>query len=136
MADPIRSTRPLGEATLTYAYPRHEDRTQVLQADVAYVDVFAHTVGRREPMWMALQQPTANFLSNTPLSWPIDSIGYTFKHVLLYNEGDPPYLPRNGQKVILTYTLWRTLNRGPIIIKHVATYEQNPGHEELVLGGL
>lgn len=136
MADPIRSTRMLGEATHTYAFPRHEDRTQVLEADVAYVDVFAHTVGRREPMFMLLQQPTVNFLSDTPRAWPIDSIGYTFHHVLRYNEGDTPYLPRNGQKVVITYTLWRTENRGPIIIKHVASYEPNPGHEELVLGGL
>jgi len=133
VSEPIRSTRTLGETTHTYAYPRHEDKTRVSVADVAYVDVYAHSIGRQEAMWVLFNQPTADFLSDTASSWPIDSIGYTFHHALAYGSGQLPFTPRGGQRVTLTYTLWRTGNRGPIIIKHIVTYESNQGFEELAI---
>lgn len=118
---PIHSERPWGETIETLAFPRHESvdglGDPVLVADVARVDILAFVGGQRDPIWTARSVSVASVLSDTVTEWPIDDVGYTFRHTLPFGG---TFQPRPGVTVKLEFYLWRTSARGPVIIEHFA----------------
>lgn len=90
------------------AYPRHADGTQVLVADVDTVDVFVYEPGWDDPIWIARDQATADFLSDTPstVGWTADTTGWTFHHDLAYGaDSTPVFYPSPGTTITIHYVL-------------------------------
>ena len=104
MSERISSTRDLGETIVTQALPRHEDLTQILSGDIVKWDGFAYIGGSTDPLWHALDQNVSLVIaSDTPITWPLDNIGYTFEHKLAW--GDDGFEPLVGCTVRLVYWL-------------------------------
>ena len=113
---PVISTRYQGETIPSYFCPRHEDLTQVMVADVERVDVLVWIEGQDEPEFED-ELLVADVMFDTPRAWPVDSIGYTFLHTLPYGDD---FEPPPGVCTV-KYYLWRTDDRGPVILTHEAT---------------